>query len=224
MIDGDSWSLNSINDSKTNRKANKSLNLDLCSTITDLEEIDTSLFATHQLKYMGYTHIEATRSEKLVANAIKTLKSNRTKGQAQRNVTINVLPTEVEIIDIVTQEIILNLSIYDVSYCTAQHEFFALVGSEKCPSLDQEKLLCYVFQCPKRKVAKQITLAVARSFGYAYQHWRQKVIENNRSETIDRLKLSLEDNNFVIQNDIQNGEFGNQSKNWVTFDESKELL
>lgn len=81
-------------------------------------------------------------------------------------------------LDTVTSETLMRVSIYKISYCSADAahgNVFAFVGSEDkdSRSADEESLVCFAFLCPKRKVAHKVTLTVARSFDAAYQIWRE---------------------------------------------------
>lgn len=78
--------------------------------------------------------------------------------------------------DYATNETLMQVSIYKISYCSADAahgNVFAFVGSDDITSAKvDEQLICYVFLCQKRKVAQNLTLTVARSFEQAYQIWR----------------------------------------------------
>lgn len=93
-----------------------------------------------------------------------------------QRVNICISPKGIEMFDHVTGETLMQVSIYKISYCSADaahSDVFAFVGSEEdsvCKS--DEQLVCYAFLCQKRKIAQKVTLTVARSFEQAYQIWR----------------------------------------------------
>lgn len=81
-------------------------------------------------------------------------------------------------LDSVSSETLMRVSIYKISYCSADAthaNVFAFVGSEDSDTrnADDESLVCFAFLCPKRKVTHKVTLTVARSFDAAYQIWRE---------------------------------------------------
>lgn len=81
-------------------------------------------------------------------------------------------------LDSVTSETLMRVSIYKISYCSADASHgnvFAFVGSEDINSRneDEESLVCFAFLCQKRKIAHKVTLTVARSFEAAYQVWQE---------------------------------------------------
>lgn len=81
-------------------------------------------------------------------------------------------------LDSLTSETLMRVSIYKISYCSADaahSNVFAFVGSEdkNSGSGDIESLICFAFLCPKRKITHKVTLTVARSFDTAYQIWHE---------------------------------------------------
>lgn len=90
-------------------------------------------------------------------------------------------------LDTVTAEPILQVSIYKISYCSADAvhgNVFAFVGTEDINTdSPNDSLVCYAFLCQKRKIAQNVTLTVARSFETAYQIWQ---------ETVQRKQYQLE--------------------------------
>lgn len=95
-----------------------------------------------------------------------------------QRVNLNISPKGIEMLDSVTSETLMRVSIYKISYCSADAahgNVFAFVGSEDTVSrsVDEESLVCFAYLCPKRKVAHKVTLTVARSFDAAYQIWRE---------------------------------------------------
>lgn len=92
-------------------------------------------------------------------------------------VTLCVSPKGIEMFDALTGDTMLQVSIYKISYCSADaahSDVFAFVGTECGPDIDplDEQLTCYAFLCGKRKIAQKVTLTVAHSFKQAYQIWQ----------------------------------------------------
>jgi len=171
----------------------------------DDEEDNKPLFASYNIKYLGCTPIEAKRSEKVTSEAIKTViansKAGGRKNKSQKSVQLNVSQDGVEVLDQKTQESLMRFSIYKISYCSvdASHNHaFSFVSSETDPISNQEKMSCHVFNCPKIKIAHEITLMVARCFENAYHQWRETVVQG----------INFGDNNVGNKNKVlkkQNG-------------------
>lgn len=81
--------------------------------------------------------------------------------------------------DGVTGETLMQVSIYKISYCSADaanSNVFAFVSTDDINTCKtDEQLVCYAFLCQKRKVAQKVTLTVAHSFERAYQIWQDTV-------------------------------------------------
>jgi len=135
---------------------------------------------TFQLKYLGNTVIESARSDEATSDAVKaiisTAKANNKKLQ---RVNLSISPKGIEMLDSVTSETLMRVSIYKISYCSAdiRHgNVFAFVGSEdtNTRNKDDESLVCFAYLCPKRKIAHKVSLTVARSFDTAYHVWQEE--------------------------------------------------
>ncbi|XP_037960382.1 uncharacterized protein LOC119689588 [Teleopsis dalmanni] len=177
---------------QSNQPNIENMKLDIDCLSSDDELNDDPIFESYDIKYLGCTPIDAKRSEKLTSEAIKTViansKAGGRKNKTQKRVKLNISEDGLEVLDFQTQETLLRFSIYKIFYCTvdAAHDHtFSFVSSEKDTLTEQEKLSCHVFYCRKRKVAHEITLMVARCFEHAYQHWRDAVIQNQKSNSVD---------------------------------------
>ncbi|XP_055685033.1 low density lipoprotein receptor adapter protein 1-like [Lutzomyia longipalpis] len=171
----------------------------------DLEDgTDPSTFS---VKYLGCTVIDAARSEDATAEAVKTVISTaKASGKKMQRVNLSVSPKGIEVYDPVSGETQQQVSVYRISYCSADatHDHvFAFVSSldhrdatssfGECSSSSSQSsdapviLECHAFLCPKRKVAQEVALTVARSFGRAYELWqaatrRRKLLEEQRQD------------------------------------------
>lgn len=186
-IDGEDWGLGDkvIKESAGNaKKDTDDVKLNFEGGLeADDEEDDKPIFQSFDIKYLGCTPIENKRSEKATSEAIKTVIANAKAGgrkiKTQKRVKVNISDEGIEILDHATDESLMRFSIYKISYCSvdAAHDHaFSFVGSEPDPLSDKEKMSCHVFLCPKRKIAHEITLLVARCFENAYQNWRDTVV------------------------------------------------
>lgn len=93
---------------------------------------------------------------------------------------MSVCPKGIESFDAITGETILKVSIYKISYCSADaahNNVFAFVAGTKDDIGDEEPdaLSCHAFICQKRKVAHKLTLTVAKSFERAFKQWQDTV-------------------------------------------------
>lgn len=116
-----------------------------------------------------------------------------TRKKLQR-VQLSISPKGIRMLDVATDTTLLQVSIYKISYCSADathSDVFAFVGTADSDDDDkqqqndphQPQLMCYAFLCAKRKIAQKVTLTVAHSFEQAYQIWR---------DTTERRQYQLE--------------------------------
>lgn len=93
-----------------------------------------------------------------------------------QRINISVCPNGIETFDVVTGETLHRISIYKISYCSADaahsnvFAFIAGIGDDDFES-ENEALKCYAYVCPNRKIARKLTLTVAKSFQQAYDQW-----------------------------------------------------
>ncbi|KAK6488705.1 low density lipoprotein receptor adapter protein 1-like isoform X1 [Huso huso] len=100
---------------------------------------------------------------------IENLKARASAKKFQK-VTLKVSPRGIILTDTETNELIDNVSIYRISYCTAdkaQDKVFAYVAQSQF----NETLECHAFLCPKKKIAQAVTLTVAQAFKVALDLW-----------------------------------------------------
>lgn len=85
-------------------------------------------------------------------------------------------PNGIDTFDVITGETLHRISIYKISYCSADaahSNVFAFVAGIEDDDFDSEheQLKCYAYICPNRKIARKLTLTVAKSFQQAYDVW-----------------------------------------------------
>lgn len=190
--------------------------LALANSIRDFSENHEELVEssdeaiTYIVKYIGQTTVKSSRSEETTSSAVKKIISKANK-KLQR-VALAISPKGIEMSDHITGENLLQVSIYRISYCSADashSHVFAFI--ESCPTSEEGKttdqaeaeknaftgveneneegkLICHAFLCQKRKMAQTVTLTVARSFERAYQVWQnlqwQMERKNKRNERV----------------------------------------
>lgn len=125
-----------------------------------------------QLKYLGMTLVEEPKGEELSAAAVKRIVATaKAVGKKLQKVTLKVSPRGIILYDAVSNQLIENVSIYRISYCTADKmhdKVFAYIAQ----SQRNETLECHAYLCTKRKVAQAVTLTVAQAFRVAFEFWQ----------------------------------------------------
>ncbi|XP_056413055.1 low density lipoprotein receptor adapter protein 1 [Hyla sarda] len=124
------------------------------------------------LKYLGMTLVEQPKGEELSAAAVKRIVATaKASGKKLQKVLLKVTPRGIVLYDSVTNKLIENVSIYRISYCTADKlhdKVFAYIAQ----SQQNETLECHAFLCTKRKMAQAVTLTVAQAFKVAFEFWQ----------------------------------------------------
>ncbi|XP_060640423.2 low density lipoprotein receptor adapter protein 1 isoform X2 [Anolis sagrei] len=134
------------------------------------------------LKYLGMTLVEQPKGEELSAAAVKRIVATaKASGRKLRKVTLKVSPRGIILSDSITNEPIENISIYRISYCTADKvhdKVFAYIAQ----SQHNENLECHAFLCGKKKMAQAVTLTVAQAFKVAFEFWQASKEEKEKRE------------------------------------------
>ncbi|XP_078044994.1 uncharacterized protein LOC144474210 isoform X2 [Augochlora pura] len=138
---------------------------------TTHEESEDASEARFTLKYLGSTLVETPSSEEATAEAIKTvITMAKASGKKLQRVSLAVSLKGIRMTDLATEEDQLQVSIYRISYCSADatHDHvFAFIATNL-----NETMECHAFLCPKRKMAQTVTLTVAQAFNTAYEAWQ----------------------------------------------------
>ncbi|XP_047430268.1 low density lipoprotein receptor adapter protein 1 isoform X2 [Mugil cephalus] len=123
------------------------------------------------VKYLGMTLVGQPKGEDMASAAIRRIVATaRASAKKFRKVTLTVSPKGIIISDTETTDLIENVSIYRISYCTAdktQDKVFAYVSQSQF----SETLECHAFLCQKKKIAQAVTLTVAQAFKVALDLW-----------------------------------------------------
>ncbi|KAF6109430.1 low density lipoprotein receptor adaptor protein 1 [Phyllostomus discolor] len=134
------------------------------------------------LKYLGMTLVEQPKGEEMSAAAVKRIVATaKASGKKLQKVTLKVSPRGIILTDGITNQLIENVSIYRISYCTADKmhgKVFAYIAQ----SQHSENLECHAFLCAKRKVAQAVTLTVAQAFKVAFEFWQVSKEEKEKRE------------------------------------------
>uniref|UniRef100_A0A671KM87 Low density lipoprotein receptor adapter protein 1-B-like n=1 Tax=Sinocyclocheilus anshuiensis TaxID=1608454 RepID=A0A671KM87_9TELE len=123
-----------------------------------------------QLKYLGMTLVEEPKGEELSAAAVKRIVATaKAGGKKLQKVTLKVSPLGIILYESVSNQLIENVSIYRISYCTADKmhdKVFAYIAQ----SQRNETLECHAYLCTKRKV---VSVNVALTpFRVAFEFWQ----------------------------------------------------
>uniref|UniRef100_A0A8C7YDY2 Si:dkey-71h2.2 n=1 Tax=Oryzias sinensis TaxID=183150 RepID=A0A8C7YDY2_9TELE len=134
------------------------------------------------VKYLGMTLVGQPKGEDMASAAIRRIVATaRASTKKFRKVTLTVSPKGIIITDTETTDLIEDVSIYRISYCTAdktQDKVFAYVSQSQF----NETLECHAFLCQKRKIAQAVTLTVAQAFKVALDLW-EIAQESKKSRT-----------------------------------------
>ncbi|TMS12137.1 Low density lipoprotein receptor adapter protein 1 [Larimichthys crocea] len=106
------------------------------------------------VKYLGMTLVGQPKGEDMASAAIRRIVATaRASAKKFRKVTLTVSPKGIVLTDTETTDLIENVSIYRISYCTAdktQDKVFAYVSQSQF----NETLECHAFLCQKKKITK----------------------------------------------------------------------
>ncbi|XP_051166868.1 low density lipoprotein receptor adapter protein 1-like isoform X2 [Leptopilina boulardi] len=134
-------------------------------------ETDDASEARFTLKYLGSTLVETPSNEEATAEAIKTIITMaKVSSRKLQRVSLAISLRGIRMTDLATEEDQLQVSIYRISYCSADatHDHvFAFIATNL-----NETMECHAFLCPKRKMAQTVTLTVAQAFNTAYEAWQ----------------------------------------------------
>ncbi|KAM4694071.1 low density lipoprotein receptor adapter protein 1-like isoform 2-T2 [Discoglossus pictus] len=133
------------------------------------------------LKYLGMTLVEKPKGEDMAAAAIRRIITMaRVSTKKFQKVVLTVTPRGISLQDAATGQMIENVSIYRISYCTTdkvQNKVFAYVAQNQ----SNETLECHAFLSPKKKMAQAVTLTVAQAFKVALDLWEAAKEDSGQS-------------------------------------------
>uniref|UniRef100_A0A3Q2P1L7 Low density lipoprotein receptor adaptor protein 1b n=1 Tax=Fundulus heteroclitus TaxID=8078 RepID=A0A3Q2P1L7_FUNHE len=161
------------------------------------------------LKYLGVTMVEQPKGEELSAAAVKRIVSTaKASGKKLQKVTLTVSPRGIILYDSASNQLIENISIYRISYCTADKmhdKVFAYIVQ----SQHNETLECHAFLCSKRKMAQAVTLTVAQAFRVAFEFWQ--AAKEGKARQTSETALS---NAYMAEEGAELSITGREDKSW----------
>nr|XP_033202818.1 PTB domain-containing adapter protein ced-6-like isoform X4 [Bombus vancouverensis nearcticus] len=163
---------------------------------TTHDESEDASEARFTLKYLGSTLVETPSSEEATAEAIKTvITMAKASGKKLQRVSLAVSLKGIRMTDLATEEDQLQVSIYRISYCSADaaHDHvFAFIATNL-----NETMECHAFLCPKRKMAQTVTLTVAQAFNTAYEAWQLSQADPRIHHAQDKSPSLTDDRNGI---------------------------
>lgn len=139
---------------------------------------------TFYAKYLGSTLVEEPSGDKATADAIRAIIGMaKASGKKLAKVALTVSPKGISTRDVATGELQLDVSIYRISFCSADASFDRVVAFIATHS--NEVMECHAFLTAKRKVAQAAALTISQAFQVAYTLW-QSVQEDAKVETADQ--------------------------------------
>lgn len=136
------------------------------------------------LKYLGMTLVEEPKGEDMSSAAVRRIViMAKASGKKFPKVVLTVSPRGIILHDSTSNELIENISIYRISYCTADKvhdKVFAYIAQSQL----NETLECHAFLCTKKKLAQAVTLTVAQAFKIAFEFWQAAKEEKGKRAAV----------------------------------------
>jgi low density lipoprotein receptor adapter protein 1 len=219
--------------------------------LNDDDEL-TDDIVTYNLKYLGSTlltkSVEETKtkikftskkSSLATTSAIKKIIVASKSQKKLSEVTISISPKGIEAYDIATDERLIEIPIYKISYCSvdAAHDtIFSFVsssaesseennfqnnqfGSPESPAgqlestsiEDEGDLVLHAFQCNKRKIAHTVTMSVARAFERAFQIYQnEQLLKDAKNKKTNKENIQEAEKNAVNIKNLIAGSGGDE--------------
>ncbi|XP_066993552.1 low density lipoprotein receptor adapter protein 1-A [Anabrus simplex] len=176
---------------------------------------------TFNVKYLGSTLVETPSNEEATAEAIKTvITMAKASGKKLQRVALSVSLRGIKMVDLGSDEVHLDVSIYRISYCSADATYdhvFAFIATNS-----NETMECHAFLCPKRKLAQAVTLTVAQSFNTAYELWQMS--QGSSQMQMHEKSLGLHNEMEKFPGGFHNMKAKENSSNKQHLHDSKSLL
>ena len=123
------------------------------------------------VKYLGSHMVDKASSDTVTAEAIKTIIAMaKSKGNKKLpRVSLCIRPSGITTTDVTTGERLHDVSIYRISYCSADATYdrvVAFIATNK-----NETMECHAFLTSKRKVSQAAALTISQAFTIAFENW-----------------------------------------------------
>lgn len=127
----------------------------------------------------------------------------KASGKKLENVSITIKPVGISAKDSNTGEQVFNLSIYRISYCSADANYDRVVAFIATNANETHE--CRAFLTSKRKIAQAMALTISQAFNIAFDKWKQIKSIDNTSQRDNNCNETQNDN-IVNANDENSGE------------------
>lgn len=129
------------------------------------------------VRYAGAVPVERAASAPATALAVRSALHTVKNRKNLKRVSLDISPKGIVVTDSETQDNVLSVSIYRISYCSADAanaRVFAVVEGKLGTSSNGvgDSHVAHVFVCSRRKQARALALALAHAFNDAYQAWQ----------------------------------------------------
>ncbi|KAJ0174777.1 hypothetical protein K1T71_009885 [Dendrolimus kikuchii] len=127
------------------------------------------------VRYAGVAPVERAASAPATALAVRTaLQAAKSLNKKLPKVNLDITPKGIIATDAETDENVLSVSIYRISYCSADAanaRVFAVVEGKSASGANESHIV-HIFVCSKRRHARSLALSLAHAFNDAYQEWQ----------------------------------------------------
>ncbi|KAF9424604.1 hypothetical protein HW555_000415 [Spodoptera exigua] len=127
------------------------------------------------VRYAGAAPVERAASAPATALAVKSaLFSAKLLNKKLQRVNLDISAKGIVVSDADSQENVMSVSIYRISYCSADAanaRVFAVVEGRPIGG-SEENHVVHVFVCTRRRHARALALSLAHAFNDAYQAWQ----------------------------------------------------
>ncbi|XP_030037655.1 low density lipoprotein receptor adapter protein 1 isoform X2 [Manduca sexta] len=137
------------------------------------------------VRYAGATPVERAASAPATAIAVRAaLNSAKSSNKKLQRVNLDISPKGIVVTDADSQENVMSVSIYRISYCSADaaNARVLAVVEGKSGSGAGESHVVHVFVCTRRKHARALALSLAHAFNDAFQEWQSNQSSSFQSD------------------------------------------
>ncbi|XP_053204389.1 low density lipoprotein receptor adapter protein 1-A-like [Panonychus citri] len=134
-------------------------------------------------KYIGSTLVEKASDDSTTADAIKTIiQMAKMSGKAKslRKVVLTIKPTGISCKDALNDDEIFDISIYRISYCSADANYDRVVAF--IATNVNETHECHAFLTRKDEVARACALTISQAFSIAFEKYKETLEEKNQGK------------------------------------------
>lgn len=150
---------------------------------------------TFYLKYLGSTLLDElplgeSYGEGVSSRAVQRIVDMaRTQARKLIKVCLKVTPHGIKVTSMDNKETMLDVSIYRISFCTADKnhdKLFAFIARNSI----NETMECHAFYCAKQKIAQAVTLSVSQAFNLAKDMWESAKNRKNNENSAQNVHES----------------------------------